>query len=193
MTPLSVLAVAMWGAVGWRLRGGAFTGLTGVRLGTDGARLLFGGAWMVAPAAFVDWRAVALIPALVLGMMAAPWGGYMALGRETTIPAVRAPYDAILRALGFRRPGWVYDAAGLLLCGFALMAIPAVVMFWLSGSLLAYAITWAVGFWLPGAYALAYALELPLLGKFIDDETVWGECFFGAALAPALFFLAGGC
>ncbi len=187
-----ILALALWGAVGWRLRGGAFTALTGIDPGTDGARFVFGGLWMAAPAMLLDWRAGVLAVALFVTLLVEGWGAYMALGRETAAPAPRLGYDAILRLLGFRRPGWVYDAAGLLLCGFVLMALPALAMGWLTQSVIAYALTWAIGFFLPLAYALAYALHLPTVGKFVDDETVWGECFFGAVLAPALFFLLEG-
>lgn len=191
MMIMTIAALAAWGAVGWRLRGGAFTALTGVDPGTDGARFLFGSLWMAAPCLALDWRAALLIPALFAALLTEGWGGYMALGHETAPPALRLPYDTILRLLGLSRPGWRRDAAGLLLCGLWLLTLPAAAVWRLDGPWRA-AAALAIGAWMPAAYWLAYQLRPPLLGKFVDDTTVWGEVFFGAILCPGLFLALGG-
>lgn len=188
--------LAAYGAVGWRFRGGAFTALTGIDPGTDGARFLFGGLWTALPAVLlVGWWAALLAPAFFLALLMDGWGGYMAFGHETRTPDRRFPYDNLLRALGLRRrlfspQAWRYDAAGLALCGLETMWLPAVVVGWLTGSPLHGLGVLAVGLWMPLAYALAYTPGLPLVGKFIDDNTVWGEVFFGAVMVPGVTLLA---
>jgi hypothetical protein len=47
-----------------------------------------------------------------------------------------------------------------------------------------------IGLLFPICYELAYTPGLPIVGKFIDGDTVWGEVFVGTMLGAVLTLLA---
>ncbi|HQT78093.1 MAG TPA: hypothetical protein PLD10_13645 [Rhodopila sp.] len=187
---IELISLVLWGALGWRFRGGAFSALTGLTLGTHVARVLFGGLWMVAPLLWHHWHALVLVPLLWLALTGEGWGGYMNLGHEVHDDP-RWPYDPILKALGLGEPGMAHDAGGLALCGLWLTLLPAGGVFWLAGWHAALAVL-ATGLWLLPAYWLAWLIRPPLLGRLVDTTAVWGEVIFGAVLCPSLYLALNG-
>lgn len=186
---LLVFAIAAWGGLGWRLRGGAFASLTGIDLGDLPTRAVFGGLWPSLPLALTgNWWAAGVPLALFVALCITSWGGFMALGHNPA-EGPRASVTPLLGWLGLRIGTVPYDAAGLALNGLLVTLLPAA---------LAAAVDWQHGAGLlvagvvamPCAYALAY--RLPPAPPFVDDQTVWGEVFFGAALGAGLFLAFGG-
>lgn len=177
--------LVVWGALGWRLRGGAFAGLTGINIGTQWTRCVFS-LWMILPLALVDLRLFLLMPALWVALMTTGWGGYMAVYHDGPNTDPRLGFDWVLRHLHLPPQSLWWNLIGLGLNGLWMLAFPAGILAALMG--------WdhagkaeILGLWLPFAYYLAVTAKLPLLGKFVDDETVWGEVFVGAILTSGLW------
>jgi hypothetical protein len=185
------LVLALWGAIGWRFRGGAFTTITGLDPTTTGARILFGGLWFVVPLAWGigDARVLLLVPALFVSLIGEGWSGYSGVYLTAAGTKQHAVFDRILDALN---PASVLirNLAGLCLCGLWL-AIPATIACeWFHGV----GATWLglLGPWMAFAYWLPATVRFPPFGHFAVAGTEWGEALVGAALAPLLFVALGG-
>jgi hypothetical protein len=177
--------LSLWGGAVWRARGGAFHALTGIDIGDFPTRavaaLLIGLPAVLASRN--DW-AILMPAALFLGLGITSWGGFMAVGQSPN-EEPRAIVTPALEAVGFKRGTVPYDLAGLFLNGIILLLFVAPILWlvwgWASVALLL--ISSAVA--MPASYGIARFL--PPLGKVVDTNTVWGEVFYGAFLAPALF------
>jgi hypothetical protein len=187
-----LLVLAAWGAVGWRFRGGAFTGITKLDPGTEGARILFGGIWMALPLAVVDWRIAAMVAAgNALSLSTTGWGGYMGVYHNGPGTDRRWPYDWILDRLGLPDPSLWRNLIGLGLCGIATASLAALAIGWWAGWERGASLVGFMGLWMPFAYWVTASLAVPLptgpASHMADDRTSWGEMFVGAGYAPALF------
>jgi hypothetical protein len=136
---IALTALMAWGALCWWLRGGAFGRLCrhgktmeqvldlagairspiaalrdGFEPGTQATR----GATMLmlaAPLVFIDWRLVALWPALWIAVAALGWGSYMDMGDAAEPDNERTA--ALLRLIGLKDGTELYDFAGMTLTG----------------------------------------------------------------------------
>jgi hypothetical protein len=187
--------LALWGGIGWRLRGGAFTDMSGIDPGTQGARVLFGGLWFAAPMLWLtsDLRALVLVPALFLALVAEGWAGYDAVYHEPPGTRRRGGFDWILDHLGLQPSLW-RNLIGLGLCGIWLAVLPALVCAWIVGIAhwqLTLILLW-LGPWMAFAYWLTASVRLPHIPHFAVAPTEWAEFLVGAALLPLLYFSVGG-
>jgi len=118
MTWLLALPYALFCAFVWRLRGGAWQ-VVGINMGTQVTRIVTA-VLMTFPILAATWDPTlsGLVGLeLLLGMILAGWGPYMAMGVQVGIPQSRSWIDVFPRLLG-RSPetlGW--DAAGMFACG----------------------------------------------------------------------------
>ncbi len=165
---------ALWGAVWWRLRGGAFTALTGLDPGTGGMRAI-AAAGLVAPLLAVSWHYAALMPAWWVAWSLAGWGAFQSAG--TSAPETSNPLCAALVRCGLS--GTALCLAGMAIEGVYTLIVPSAVLA---------ALQWRVDtLFLPlagAAFALLYliAQRFPMLnfGRFARAGSEWGEVFVGA-------------
>lgn len=183
---------AVWSGVAWRFRGGAFTTLTGINPGTDGARAL--GAVMIgAPLAGLThhWLVLTIVPAIVVGLMLTGWGPFQGMGTE---PASTVPEKSWLRwlpsHLGLPPNHFGQDFVGMGLAGLVCLLPVSVCAVFLGPHPWAGAFVAAVG---AVGFPLAYTLALvgfPTIPRFATGQS-WGEVFAGAILGAALFIALG--
>jgi hypothetical protein len=182
---------ALWGAIGWRLRGGAFTAIAGLDPTTTGARILFGSAWFALPlvCGFREPDALLLVPTLFLSLVGEGWSGYSAVYFTPSGTRRHAVVDDLLDSVRFASP-LTRNLVGLCLCGLWLALPTGVTCWWLHGV----AALWLalLGPWMSFAYWLPATIPLPRLGRFAVAGTEWGEALVGAALAPLLLVALGG-
>lgn len=146
------------GAILFRIRGGLFD------LGsTTVGRLIWSvGMAMLVVIASVDWRAIALAPALFVGCVL-PWWGSIDMGRNEGSRAL----DALLQTA--RGVLWVIPAVGVIL--------------WIDGRLGA-ALVAVSGLLCAPAYELGWRIPSRVRGFAQGAEL--GEVFFGAAIGAGL-------
>ena len=173
-------------AVLMRLRGGAFTTLTGLSLGTDGAR----GGFALAVAALMMLVLHAVWPwplaaTMFVGLIVTGWGPFQGFGIVTKLVAEKSWMRWLPERLGFWPGTWEHDAIGLAEAGVVFLAPTALWIGWavspLHGLLfLAFGLLW------PVAYAIPRVVLLPPIPRFASGQA-WGEVFSGAILGVALF------
>lgn len=189
MSPLALFVLfVIYAGIVWRLRGGAFTTLTGIDPGTQGARLMCG-ILMAAPLALVhaDWRALVLIPAIFVGLASDGWGPFQGMGTEN-VPGY-APETSWLRwlplRLGLARGTYWHDWLGMTQAGVVCVVPSAVVVAWVSHwTILPAAMVVACGAAFGEAYTTARA-PLPSIPKFVTGQA-WGEIFAGALFGASI-------
>ena len=176
------LIAAFYGAVVWRIRGGAFTAATGVDLGADGGRS-FCGAAFAAPLAYLahDWRLLALAPAFFIGLALIGWGPYMDMNADHGNEKP-SPWSWIPGRIGIPADSLAHDLIGMASAGTLCVAFPAGVLWWLH---LQWWCVLGVGPLFAPLYLLADRLPLPTC-VVVDDGPAWGEVFVGALLGVAL-------
>ncbi|HQT62765.1 hypothetical protein [Acidiphilium sp.] len=171
-------AIILACAVLMRLRGGAFTTLTRLNPGTDGAR----GGFSVAVAAL--FLSPALGVTLFLGLIVTGWGPFQGLG----LPSAGAPERSWMRwlpeRLGFAPGTIAHDVLGLAQSGVVFLAPTAALLAWLVSPLAGVTLLGAGPLW-PVAYAIPRIVRLPTIPRFASGQA-WGECFTGAILGTAL-------
>lgn len=187
---MHVAICALVGALGWRLRGGAFTTLTGIDLGTDFARVI-GAAAIAAPLAILHGPLYAiLIPLIFAGLIATGWGPFQGLG----LPSPYAPERSWLRwlplRLGLKTGTVAHDAVGLAEAGVICVA-PSAVFFGITHGVLAGVLALTVGLGFPIAYAIPRIVRLPAIPKFSSGQA-WGEVFVGALIGAAFSAISSG-
>lgn len=187
---IDVLFIVL-GGVAWRLRGGAFTAITGINPGTDGARAI--GAVMIGvPLAALsrDWRVLTLVPAIFAGLAATGWGPFQGMGEEGR-PGYK-PEKSWMRWLpqhvGLRAGHIGEDYLGLLQAGF-LCTLPAALVSAWWGTPLAPVMLAASGAMFPAAYVVAL-IDLPVIPRFAREQS-WGEVGAGMLLMAAGLGAAG--
>lgn len=184
LPPLVAGTVILCGVV-WRLRGGAFTALTGLNPGTDGARAL---AAVLIPlmVSYDAGRPELLILALPLfvGLMLSGWGPFQGMG----LPAAGVPESSWLRWLPLilRLPKGTFwhDFAGMAQAGAVCMCFTYLFALRLGHH------AWALliaGVMFAPAYALA-RLNFPAIKNFAAGQS-WGEVFAGAAVGAGLLLV----
>lgn len=191
---LFITGFALYVGIVWRLRGGAFTALTSLDPGTDGARLA-AAVLIAAPLYFIhhDWRALLLVPAVLIGLVLAGWGPFQGMGTEN-VPGYlpeRSWLRALPRALGLQAGTYAHDLLGMIQAGLVCVAPAALLVAWVSHWTVSFpALVLAAGAGFGAAYSVA-RIGLPTIGKFVTGQA-WGEVLagagFGAALAAAFLF-----
>jgi hypothetical protein len=195
MSPLALFVLfVIYAGIVWRLRGGAFTTLTGIDPGTDGARLGCA-VLMGAPLALLhaDWRALLLIPAIFIGLLMAGWGPFQGMGTED-VPGY-APEKSWLRwlpdRLGLAPGSYWHDWVGMTQAGVVCVAPSAIVVAWVAHwTTMPPLMVLVCGAAFGEAYTIARA-PLPSIPKFVTGQS-WGEVFagmlFGASIAAPFIF-----
>jgi hypothetical protein len=175
-------AAALWGGLWWRLRGGAFTALTGFDPGTGGMRAIAAAA-LVLPLALFDWHLAGLVPVLWLGWSCAGWGAFQGMGAS---PVDRSnPVAGVVAFLGARSP-LANCLAGMAVEGVALMTwlalfLPTPAFFFVAAAGLAFA---------PLYFGAQRSPWLPDCGRFARAGSEWAEVLVGAWVA---LVTAGAC
>jgi hypothetical protein len=194
-TILITLLVSAFGAINWRFRGGAFTKLTGIDPGTDGARAL--GALMlslpVILSVFPSWyqSPIFLIPLIFLYLITCGWGGYTTVYHTPPGTNEHQPWDWILNKLGLKELTLGRNLAGLYLNNAWLWILIAGWLALVTHSWLPLLVILPMSVAMPLAYYLAFSLHLPKpQNKFFDSYTAYGEFIFGALFGPQLFWVS---
>lgn len=182
---------ALWGGMWWRLRGGAFTALTGFDPGTSGMRAI-AAVGLAGPLMVLSWHYAILAPAFWVAWSIAGWGAFQGMGIASTGP-MSNPVGVVLEDLGVRSL-LTLDLIGMAAEGMITLAVPAGAMVGLEmwqgvppiGSFLALAgLLFAPSYYIP-----RYVFTFPSLGKFATVQTEWGEVLTGASVGLAVAFLA---
>jgi hypothetical protein len=169
------LAAAIWGGIWWRLRGGAFTALTGIDPGTGGMRAI-AAAEMSLPLAIINPRWLLMIPALWVAWSLAGWGAFQSMG---TSPVDEKNWIArALERIGFRSPFW-NDAVGMAIEGVMVMIWPMLVVAWLAPPH-AWFVPLSGLMFSPIYLAAQKAPWLPNMGRFARAGSEWAEVGVGA-------------
>jgi len=186
-------AYVLWAAIIWRFRGGAFTTLTGINPGTQGARALCGLALGVPSGGMITpwWHAALVAPAILIGLMICGWEEFQMMGTGGALETEKPNYWPrwLPGALGLKIGTMPYDMVGMaeegLLCMFPCMLA---LIFWYDLRVLWLA---AAGFCFSFAYALARVLPMPTIPRFASGQA-WGEVFTGALVGAALMLVLKG-
>ena len=185
-----VAALALWGAIVWRVRGGAFAAATGINIGTQATRAACG-LLLALPLAFLahDWWLLLIAPAVLVGLLAVGWGPFMAYGLDGNAHVRTSPFDALPRVLGIPKASAWTDAVAWVQIGPACLALVAAVLAWRGD------VWWWLG--LPAlAFAPVYAAcdaarhWLPSW-RVIDTSEAWAEFVMGAVIGAALALARG--
>ena len=181
----------LFSAVMWRLRGGAFTTLTGVRLGTDQARI-FG---CVPAMVFAEVMAqnlgvsgwVRLGPlAVFAGLVEGGWAPF----QEMALMPADMPEASWMRwlpeRLGFKIGTLGHDFIGMMLAGYVCMA-PLAMLVLLTAGLYGCVVLLLAGLGFAPCYLLA-RLNFPAVKNFAEGQS-WGEVFVGALIGAALMLI----
>jgi hypothetical protein len=185
---ICLLPYVAWCSVLWRLRGGAFTALTGVNPGTQGARVCCS-VLVAAPLAWLhqDWWLMFLAPALWLGLVTAGWGPFQAM--DSGKPSDKgSAITWLLDHVGLRAgvsPWRCY--IGMAAAGIVCMAPSGAVIGWDWEPIRGVSVALGGAGFSP-LYLAAYRLGLPYtVGGFVDWTTAWAELFVGALVGSLLF------
>jgi hypothetical protein len=184
---LAVLFV-LFSALMWRMRGGAFTTLTGLRLGTDAARIfgcvpamVFG--WVMLPVS--GWISFAPL-AVFLGLLTTGWAPFQEMGLQP----VNMPEASWMRwlpeHLGFKIGTVGHDFIGMMQAGFVCLAPLAMLMEFTVGPYAVFVLD-AAGLGFAPCYLLA-RLNFPTVKNFAEGQS-WGEVFVGALIGAALMLI----
>lgn len=175
-----LVAAALWGGIWWRFRGGAFTALTGINPGTGGMRAI-AAVCMAAPLLLIDWRYVAMMPALFVAWSLAGWGAFQSMGVspiEETNPVAHG-----LERIGVTSPLW-NDLLGMAIEGIFVMAIVSLVPAFVKHDWWLYAIdVWTGATFGPLYWIAQHSPWRPNLGRFAKGGSEWGEVLVGAYVA----------
>lgn len=176
-----ILYFSLVWAICWRLRGGAFTTITGLNPGTDGARL-FGILPFLGLEYLANWHVAATGAILLfLGIITTGWGPFQGMGTVTANPE-----PSWLRwlptHLGLKENTLAHDFIGMaeagLLCVLPL-ALGTAFLSWQASILVCIG-----GLSFSLAYLLA-RLPLPTIPRFAEAQA-WGEVFVGAILGGTI-------
>ncbi|MDE2471264.1 MAG: hypothetical protein KGL35_21650, partial [Bradyrhizobium sp.] len=128
---MTAVLFALWGAIVWRMRGGAFAEATGINIGTQATRAACG-ALLAIPLAILarDPWLLLITPAITLGLMAVGWGAFMAYGLDGNAHVGASPFDWLPRNLGVPQGSEMTDALAWWQIGPACLAPAAAVLWW---------------------------------------------------------------
>jgi hypothetical protein len=169
----------------WRLRGGAFTTLTKIDPGTDGARAI---AAVLIPLMLMCMTLNPLVPlvgiTLMLGLMMTGWGAFQGMG----LPPINMPERSWLRNipldLGFPENTFWHDFIGMAAAGVVCM-LPSMIAALSFGHHAWVLLISGLGF--APAYALA-RLEHPAIPNFAQGQE-WGEFYTGVVVGAGLLIV----
>lgn len=183
-------AYAVFGAIVWRLRGGAWSTYANVHIGTNLTRLVTG-FLLAAPLmglGFNPWLLGSLIIAIPLGLILAGWGPYMNMTVDGDVTQT-SWIDTFPRLLGFAPNTVAWCWTGMTVCGLIVYSLVAFAIF----------LATVVGHWslmamLPAligvlVFPLTYwgfsrlVGSLPVITGFAATHDEWSECTVGATMA----------
>lgn len=176
MTSFAIAFAIVWGGMWWRLRGGAFTAITGIDPGTGGMRAI-AAVGMTAPLAFVDPLWLALAPAFWVAWSLAGWGAFQSMGES---PVDKGNWLAVDLERAGASSSLANDLIGMALEGWMVMSVPAIVVWCLQGVDTA-AVVALSGLMFSPIYLIAQrSPRLPDFGRFANAGSEWAEVFVGA-------------
>lgn len=185
MITLAIMAV--WGAVVWRMRGGAFAAVTGIDIGTQSTRLACG-VLLAIPTECIagDWRLMGLAVTIFAGLAVVGWAPFMAFGADGNAHVGGSPFERLPAALGIPKASAWTDAVAWFEIGTVCMAPSAALLWWCGLAwwwLLVPALAFAGVYW--AADAAGARRWLPYW-RVIDTPEAWAEFVMGAVIGAAL-------
>lgn len=171
---------AIWGGLWWRLRGGAFTAMTGLDPGTGGMRAI-AAVGLGAPLAFYSWHLLVVIPVLWLTWAMAGWGAFQGMGDETAVEE-KNQIAHLLETV--RQNKYFIDIVGMAIegafCVLCISIAPAIYLhhYWL----IAYGALVGTAF-APLYFIAQHSPWKPDFGKFAKAGSEWGEVLVGMLVA----------
>ncbi|MFP5250233.1 MAG: hypothetical protein ACLGP3_10450 [Acidobacteriota bacterium] len=179
---IALVLFALFSSVIWRLRGGAFTTLTKLDPGTDGARAIAAVGIPLVLALYTSRLELLLLaPAIFVGVAADGWQPFQEMGLPVANPEASWLRWLPLH-LGLRAGTFWHDFVGMAECGVLCLAPSALVGFAFGYHGL---VALAAGLFFAPAYALA-RLGFPTIPNFAQGQS-WGEIFAGAVVGAGLF------
>ncbi len=185
MTLLVFLLFALFCGVVWRLRGGAFTTLTGWDPGTDGARAIAAVLIPLALALLTQHAALMVLSVpLMLGLLVDGWGPFEGMGLQPTSMPERSWLRVLPIHLGLPEGTFWHDFVGIAEAGVVCMLPAFIAAVWLGQH------SWVLllaGLGFAPSYALA-RLGFPTIPNFASGQS-WGEIFAGAVVGAGFFIV----
>lgn len=176
-------AAVIWGGIWWRLRGGAFTALTGIRPGTGGMRAI-AGIGMGAPMAICSWHYAAMMPALSIVWSLAGWGAFQSMGSSPI--EEKNPVASTLERMGVTNPT-ANDLLGMGVEGVFIMLLLSLVPALITHDWTLYPLFALSGVMFSPLYFIPQRLiSFPSLRNFAVAGQEWGEVLVGAWVGFAL-------
>ena len=183
-------AYVVWAGIVWRMRGGAFTTLTGIDPGTQGARALAALALSLPLVTIASpvWLAFLVAPGILFGLMLSGWEEFQGMGTETGYLLTEKPGywpRRLPSMLGLQVGTFPYDVMGMMQVG-VLCMLPSILLLanWCRERVLFLVVA---GLLFGPAYLMARFLH-PDAGKFAKGQE-WGETFTGMIVGAALFYV----
>lgn len=184
---LKVLFIA-YGAVVWRLRGGAWNTWLNISMGTIATRIVTGFlfAMPMALATGSWWLLLSLTLATWLGLSIAGWGPFMTMGNHPT-PPKKTWIDIFPKMLGLTPGSVAWDFVGMVACG-VLLFTPMVLSFgvialswWMIPIVMIASLLFATDYLL-----WSKAPQVPNVPGFASGYTEWAEVTAGALVSVLL-------
>ena len=189
---MTVALLALWGAVVWRMRGGAFAEATGIDIGTQATRAACG-LLLALPLAILahDVWLLLVAPDILIGLIVSGWAAFMAYGADGNAHVTDSPFDWLPRVAGIPQKSKWTDAAAFFEIGPACMLLTAALLWWRG-----------YGWWWIGAPMLAFApvyYVCDMMGarrwlpywRVLDTSEAWAELTMGAVIGAALALAIG--
>jgi hypothetical protein len=175
----------LFGAVIWRLRGGALAEILNSNLGGTTVDRIVTSIIFPLPLALINpvFASISAI-GIFIGLIVTGWGPFQGMGLPSVTPPEQSWLDWLPTKLGLKVQGYLYCAVGMLECGFVFVA-PMILILLLAGfgvnvlTLLAMSPLFVI------AYSLPRVINFPSIPKFATGQE-WGEIFVGFFLALIL-------
>ncbi len=181
---IALVLFALFSGVVWRLRGGAFTTLTGLNPGTDGARAIAAVLIPLGLAAYTaHWTLLTLAPAIFVGLITTGWAPFQEMGLRPPGMPEASELRCLPLWLGLPVGTFWHDFVGMAEAGVVCMAPSALVA--LALHVPAPFVPLLTGVCFAPAYTLA-RLRWPAVPNFARGQE-WGEIFAGAVVGAGLF------
>jgi hypothetical protein len=175
---LALSLAALWGAIWWRMRGGAFTAITHIGPGTGGMRAIAAVA-LGAPLMVFGYVYALIMPALWLSWTTVGWGAFQGMGADPI--EAKNPVASGLVKLGVRSP-LANCLIGMALEG-VLCMVPLALVTCFTGFILPCAAMMSGVMFSPLYFLAQRSPWRPNLGPFAKAGSEWGEVLVGAWVA----------
>ena len=189
---MTIALFALWGAVVWRMRGGAFAEATGINIGTQATRAACG-LLLALPLAILarDPWLLLIAPAVFVGLVICGWAPFMAYGLDGNAHVEASPFDWLPRTLGVPQASEMTDFAAWMQIGLVCMLPSEIALWWLGFAwwwLAVPAVAFSGVYW--ACDRAGSRRWLPYF-RVIDTPEAWAELVMGAVIGAALAMAIG--